>query len=506
MQTGKVYLVGAGPGGHGLITLRAIECIKKAEVIVFDRLLDENLLSVAPPDAEQIYVGKASSQHTLTQDGINQLLVDKAKEGKTVVRLKGGDPFVFGRGGEEAEVLLQNGILFEVVPGITSAISVPAYAGIPVTHRGVASSFSVITGHEDPTKETSSINWKNLAHATDTLVFLMGLKNLPDIVAKLIEHGKSPDTPVGVIKDGTWPSQATLTGTLQDIVAKVHENKFTSPVITIVGDVVKLREKLIWFDNRPLSGKRILVTRSRSQASALSQLLIERGGKPVELSAIDIQMNDDYSELDSAILNLKQYDWLVFTSVNGVGAFWQRLGELKMDSRILSGLKVGAIGPATAEALADKSITADYVPDVYTGAGVIAGLKSYNVANKRFLLPRADIADSEMVDGIAGLGASVDEVTAYRTLPETEAMAKARAMLIAGQIDVITFASSSTVSNLVTAFDGEQLDIGGAKVACIGPKTAQTAINAGLNIDIMAKEATIPGLVTAIEEYFKKES
>lgn len=503
---GKVYLVGAGPGGHGLITQRALECIGKAKVLVYDRLLDENLLAIAPPDAEQIYVGKASSQHTLTQDGINQLLVDKAKEGKTVVRLKGGDPFVFGRGGEEAEVLLENGILFEIVPGITSAISVPAYAGIPVTHRGLASSFSVITGHEDPTKETSSINWKNLAHATDTLVFLMGLKNLPDIVAKLVEHGKSPDTPVGVIKDGTWPSQAVLTGTLRNIVTKVHENKFTSPVITIVGDVVSMREKLQWFDNRPLSGKRILVTRSRSQASALSQLLVERGAKPVELSAIDIQMNDDYSKLDEAISNIKRYDWLVFTSVNGVGAFWKRLRELKLDSRALSGLKVGAIGPATAEALADKSITADYVPEVYTGAGVIAGLKAHNVADQRFLLPRADIADSEIVDGIAGLGASVDEVTAYRTLPEIEAMAKARAMLAAGEIDVITFASSSTVSNLVTAFGGDQVNINGAKVACIGPKTGKTATTAGLNIDIMAGQATIPAMVAAIEEYYKKES
>jgi uroporphyrinogen III methyltransferase/synthase len=506
IQTGKVYLVGAGPGGHGLITTRALECIGKADVIVFDRLLDENLLSEAPPKAERIYVGKAPSQHSLTQDGINQLLVDKAKAGKTVIRLKGGDPFVFGRGGEEAAALVQNGILFEVVPGITSAISVPAYAGFPVTHRGVASSFSVITGHEDPAKETSCINWENLTHATDTLVFLMGLKNLPDIVAKLIEHGKSPDTPVGVIKDGTRPTQATLTGTLNDIVAKVHENKFTSPVITIVGDVVNLREKLIWFDNRPLSGKRILVTRSRSQASALSQLLLEHGASPIELSAIDIQMNNDYAKLDKAISNIKQYDWLVFTSVNGVDAFWQRLRALNQDSRALSSLEIGAIGPATAAALADKSIRADYVPEVYTGAGVIAGLERHNIAGKRFLLPRVDIADSEIVDGISGLGASVDEVTAYRSLPEAEAMAKAKAMLIAGQIDVITFASSSAVSSLVTAFDGESVNINGAKVACIGPKTAQTATTAGLNIDIMAGEATIPRMVAAIEEYFKKES
>ena len=506
IQAGKVYLVGAGPGGYGLITTRALECIKKADTIVFDRLLDENLLSIAPPESEQIYVGKAAAKHTLSQDEINKLLVTKAKGGKTVVRLKGGDPFVFGRGGEEAEVLLKNGILFEIVPGITSAISVPAYAGIPVTHRGVASSFSVITGHEDPTKEISSINWKNLAHATDTLVFLMGLKNLPNIVAKLMEHGKSPNTPVGVIKDGTWPEQATLTGMLKDIVVKVHENKFVSPVIIVVGDVVNLREKLAWFDNRPLSGKRILVTRSRQQASSLSQLLIERGARPVELPAIDIQANGDYSELDNAVLNLKQYEWVLFTSVNGVDAFWQRLRVLKQDSRALSGLKMGAIGPATAQALADKSIMADYMPDVYTGVGVVAGLKNHNVAGQRFLLPRANIADNEIVDGLSSLGALVDEVTAYHTLPATEAIIKAKAMLVAGEINVITFASSSTVSNLVTAFNGEPININGAKVACIGPKTAQTATHAGLNIDIMASEATIPGLVAAIEEYYKKES
>jgi uroporphyrinogen III methyltransferase/synthase len=501
---GKVYLVGAGPGDPGLISVKGLECIRRAEVVIYDRLLDEQLLDYAPSTAERIYVGKTAGEHIRPQAEINQLLVAKAREEKMVVRLKGGDPFVLGRGGEEAEILAQNGISFEIVPGITSAVAVPAYAGIPVTHRGLASSFTVITGHEAPGKDNSNLNWEKLASGVDTLVFLMGMKNLPEIVSKLREHGRPTGTPVAVIKQGTKPEQVTVTGTLEDIVAEVEQHHLTPPAIIIVGDVVRLRDRLRWFDNRPLFGKRILVTRARHQSSTLSQLLAERGALSIELSAISIQAADSV-DLDRAILNLKHYGWIIFTSTNGVAAFWQRLHDLKLDSRVLGDLKVGAIGPATAEALKMNGIIADYIPDVYTGEGLVSGLKKQDITGERFLLPRADIADDMLAQGISRLGAEVHEVDAYHTVPATETAIRARQMLIAGEIDVITFTSSSTVTNLAAAFQGEPLAVNGTKVACIGPKTAETATKAGLKVDILAGKQTIPGLVDAIEEYFRKE-
>ncbi len=504
MKAGKVYMVGAGPGDPGLITVKGLECLRKADVIIYDRLLDDRLLDSAAPAAERIYVGKAAGEHTRPQAEINQLLVTKTKEGKTVVRLKGGDPFVLGRGGEETEVLAQNSIPFEVVSGITSAIAVPAYAGIPVTHRGLASSFAVITGHEDPDKEESSINWEKLATGVDTLIFLMGMKSLPGIVSKLIEFGRPPDTSVAVIKEGTRPEQKTVVGSLMDIVAKVKDSHLTPPTIIIVGEVVRLRDKLRWFDNRPLSVKRILVTRARHQASALSRLLAERGAEPIELPSIDIQPIVDSTELDQAISNLKGYHWIIFTSANGVVSFWQRLNNLKLDSRALCGRQIGAIGPATAAALASRGVTPDYVPEIYTAEGILAGLGHLDIAGQRFLLPRAEMADKDLVQGIRKLGAEVHEVTAYHTLPASESIAEAKRMLISGKIDVITFTSSSTVTNLVAAFQGEPLPINQAKIACIGPKTAEAASKAGLKVDILASEQTISGLVEAIEKYFRE--
>ncbi len=506
MKTAKVYLAGAGPGDPGLITVKAVECLKKADVIVYDHLIDTSLLQAASPDTEKIYVGKVAGKHALPQAEINQLLVDKAREGKTVVRLKGGDPFVFGRGGEEAEVLANNDIPFEIIPGITSAVAVPAYAGIPVSHRGIASSFAVITGHEDPTKASSSINWEKLASGVDTLVFLMGIKNLPLIVEKLVKYGRDNNTPAAVIKNGARPQQEMVTGNLGNIIEKVKQGGITAPSVIIVGEVVSLRDKLRWFDSQPLFGKRILVTRSRRQASKLSSLLAERGALPVELPAIDIQPLAGYEELDKSIKELADYQWVIFTSTNGVEAFWQRLASLKMDSRKLGNLTVGAIGPATAEALAEKGITADYMPDVYTGEGITEGLKNYDINDKRILLPRADIADNELVDGLIGMGAEVDEVAAYRTVAPATETAEAVNMLSAGEIDIITFTSSSTVTNLVAASREQKPDINKAKVACIGPKTKETAVKAGLNVDILAKKQTIPGLVEAIEEYFRGEA
>jgi uroporphyrinogen III methyltransferase/synthase len=501
VKRGKVYLVGAGPGDLGLMTQRGLRCLEQADVVVYDRLLDERLLRFAPPRAERLYVGKAAGKHTKEQAEINRLLVKKARGGKTVVRLKGGDPYVLGRGGEEAEALAKNGIPFEVVPGVTSAVAVPAYAGIPLTHRRRASSLAVITGHEARGK--SSVNWEKLATAVDTLVFLMGMKNLPEIVSRLIEHGRPPETPVAVIKEGTRPSQKTVVGSLKDIVAKAKEHHLTPPAVIVVGEVVRLREKLRWFDNRPLFGKRVLVTRARHQAGALSKLLIERGAEPVELPAIGIEKTGS-RELDDAISNLARYQWLIFTSSNGVAAFFGRLYDLNLDGRALGGLKIGAIGPATAKALRAKGISANYVPEVYSSEGLIAGLKSQPVRGKRFLLPRADIADKGLAEGLKGLGAEVHEIAAYKTISQPKAMAQARRLILSGQIDAIIFTSSSAVSNLAAVFNKKVPAIN-AKVACIGPKAAETAAKAGLKVDIVAGEHTIPALVAAMEDYFGKE-
>ncbi len=503
MKTGKVYLVGAGPGDLGLMTQKGLRCLEQAEVVIYDRLIDERLLDSVPPEAERIYVGKAAGAHTSSQAEINRLLVEKAREGKTVVRLKGGDPYVLGRGGEEAEVLAENHIPFEIVPGITSSVAVPAYAGIPLTHRRLSSSFAVITGHEAQGK--SSINWEKLATAVDTLVFLMGMKNLPEIVARLIEHGRSPDTPVAVIREGTTPEQETVVGRLKDIMARVREHHLTPPAVVVVGEVVRLRERLRWFDNRPLFGKRILVTRARHQASALSRLLSERGAQPVELPAISIQKIAG-RELDDAIADLPNYHWLIFTSGNGVEAFFERLRVSGLDSCALGGLKVGAIGPATAQALRAGGIIPDYVPEVYSSEGLIAGLSRRDIVGKRLLLPRADIADKKLTNGLTGLGAEVHEIAAYRTVPQPEAISQAKGVILSGQIDVITFTSSSAVTNLVAVFNKELSAINRAKVACIGPRTAETAAKAGLKVDIVAREYTIPALVAAIEDYFEKET
>ncbi|UCG83017.1 MAG: uroporphyrinogen-III C-methyltransferase, partial [Dehalococcoidia bacterium] len=344
MVTGKVYLVGAGPGDPELLTLKGAMCLAEAEVVVYDRLVDEQILQNVSASAEMIYVGKSADQHTLSQSEINQLLVDKAGEGKKVVRLKGGDPFLLGRGGEEAEALVQAAIPFEVVPGVSAATAVPAYAGIPVTHRSMASSMAVITGHEDPTKESSSIHWEKLATSVDTLVFLMGVGHLGQIAEELISNGRSAATPVAVIRNGTGPHQQTLVSTLGEVADEAAAAGFTPPAVIVVGDVVGLRDRIRWYDNQPLFGKAVLVTRSRQQASTLSRLLARHGALPVELPTIQIEALADSPEIDRAIARLPDYAWLIFTSVNGVDIFFDRLRQLGKDSRTLNGIKLCAIG------------------------------------------------------------------------------------------------------------------------------------------------------------------
>ncbi len=504
MKRGKVYLVGAGPGDPGLITVKGLECLRKADVVIYDRLVDDSLLGEAPAGTEKIYVGKGRGCHALEQKEINLLLIDKARDGKTVVRLKGGDPFVLGRGGEEAEVLSANGILFEVVPGVSSAYAVPAYAGIPVTHRRLASSFTVITGHEDPEKDESSIDWSRISTGSDTLVFLMGMGNLVHIVNKLIQNGMPPSTPVAVISQGTGPRQRTVVGTLEDIGNRAQKEGFEPPAVIVVGEVVKLREHLRWFDNLPLFGKRVLVTRAEHQTKELSRLLLERGAIPVEMPVIRISPPSNWRELDQAIMNLKRYDWIIFTSVNAVEMFWKRLRAKKLDARQFGGIKIGAIGPATAKALEDRDLHPDYVPKTYTSQDFLAGLKKQDVAGRKVLLPRVDIAGNELNEGLVKLGAKVQQVTAYRTAIVMDSNSQAKQMLLSGEIDVITFTSASTVKGLLDIMGQKWEVIKQAKLACIGLNTAAALADRGLKADIVASEHTMPGLVDAIESYFAR--
>lgn len=506
VNKGIVYLIGAGPGDPGLITVKGLECIKQADVIVYDRLASPRLLDQRRPGAECIFVGKQPDRHTLTQGEINQLLVQKANAGLTVARLKGGDPFVFGRGGEEAEELARHGIPFEIIPGITSAIAVPAYAGIPITHRDYTSSVAIITGNEDPTKENPNIDWSKISTGIGTLVFLMGMGNLPAITSKLVEHGRAPETPVALIRWGTRPEQQTLVGNLGNISRLAVEKGFKNPAVIVVGEVVALRNKLRWYENKPLFGKKIIVTRSREQASLLSQAIERLGGEPVEFPTISITEPEDYASMDRAIANISSYDWLIFTSVNGVTFFFNRLRTLNYDIRDLAGIRICAIGPQTAKALQSMTLKIDYVPGEYQAEEIIKGLQGKITPGTRILLPRADIARKVLPESLSDFGATVDEVIAYRTVTGSGNTPLIRQMLEQGEIDLITFTSSSTVRNFLAMLNTSNPAslLGRARVACIGPITARTAIEMGLTVDIQAKEYTINGLLQAIMEYYSQ--
>ncbi len=501
---GKVYLIGAGPGDPDLITLKAVKAIKRADVVVYDYLANPRLLGYARPEAERIYVGKKGGCHTLSQEGINQLLVNKAKEGKIVARLKGGDPFLFGRGGEEAEVLVAEGIEFEVIPGVTSAIAAPAYAGIPVTHREHTSTFSMVTGHEDPTKESSAIDWGALAKI-GTIAFLMGMKNLPRIGENLVREGKSPETPVAVIQWGSTPRQRVVTGTLADIVDRVREAGLGPPSIILVGEVVKLREKLNWFEKRPLFGRRILVTRTREQASSLVEALEDLGAECLEVPTIKIMPLEDYQILDQALGELESFDWVVFTSVNGVKYFFERLFAAGKDVRALARAKLAAIGQATAEALKNYGLRVDLLPREFRAEGLIAAFEELGVSGQKVLIPRALEAREILPQKLQEMGAEVMVAPAYQTvLPEEEAE-RAKELLRKG-VDVVTFTSSSTARNLLAMLgeEGQKL-LSQTVLASIGPITSETLRKAGFPPQIEAREFTIPGLVRAIREYFVSE-
>jgi uroporphyrinogen III methyltransferase / synthase len=501
----RVVLVGAGPGDPELMTLKGLKYLQKADVVIYDFLANEKLLNYCKPGAEKIYVGKKGGNHTLSQPEINQLLVDKGKKNKLIVRLKGGDPFIFGRGGEEILSLFHENIDFEVVPGITAGTAALAYAGIPATHRGDATSISFITGHEDPTKTESGLNWSAIAKMNGALVFYMGVKNLPNIVEQLTKNGKEAGTPVALVRWGTMPKQRTIQGTLANIVKITEQEKFEPPALIVIGEVIQYRDEMNWFERTPLFGKRIVVTRARAQSSDLVQQLNTLGAEVIEFPTIRIVPPESWEPLDRAIQNLHNYHWVIFTSVNGVESFQQRLTHSGFDTRKLGQIKVAAIGPATADRLQQIGLKADIQPEKFVAESLIQALNQRaSIKMQNFLLPRADKARSLLKDELIKAEANVNETVAYRTIVESDHRDDIIQKLESGTVDLLTFSSSSTVENFVEILGRDQLPLlKDLTVACIGPITKKTADKFDLKTRIMPEEYSIPGLVQEILNYYK---
>jgi len=527
MQKGKVYIVGAGPGDISLLTVKGLKCLQKAEVVVYDFHLNAQVLNYISHDAEFIYAGKRGGQHTMTQDEINRTLIEKAKEGKIICRLKGGDPFVFGRGGEEAEALAREGLEFEIVPGVSSAIAAPAYAGIPLTHRLYSSSFAIVPGYEDPSKEESSIDWSRLATGVGTIVFLMTVKNIALVCERLIENGRKPETPVAVVRWGTRADQKTIVGNLQTIPAIVREKDIKPPAVMVVGDVVKLRDILKWYEKKPLFGQRILVTREHSEGF---EPLEELGAEIIEFRTIEIVPPEDWTELDRAIDRIEHYNWLILTSGNGVKFFFNRLFEKGRDIRQLKGINICAVGAKTEAAINKYGIKVDLVPEEFNAEGLISAIiqkctedqkiKRSKVQKekasellrsgtsllkgKKFLLARAEVAREILPEKIKELGGEIDVVTAYRAVKPEIHGKRIKRFLKEGKITIATFTSAATFNNFLD-IAGEDSDsmLKDVAIAVIGPVTAKAVEKAGLKVSIMPKEATIEAMVYEIIEWGK---
>lgn len=509
MNKGKVYLVGAGPGDPKLITLRGMQCIKECTAIVYDRLASPRLLKEAPKSAKRVYVGKLPDRHTMKQEEINQLLVDLALEGHIVTRLKGGDPTIFGRVGEEAELLQAHQIQYEIVPGITSAISVPAYAGIPVTHRDHASSLSIITGHEKTEKLDKSIYWEKLTQATGTLLFLMGVAKIEYIAEQLIKYGRDPLTPVALVRWGTTPEQKTLIGELHNIADKVKLHQFESPAIIIVGDVVKQREKLLWYEKLPLFGLRVLLTRASEQNSSFVTKIEELGGEPCEFPVIALQKVSDTEHVE-AIANvcqaIDQYDWIVLTSTNGVQYFFEWLATYKVDMRKLAHAKFITVGPKTEEALQAKGIYADRIAKRFDAEGILEALEAEQLSGKQILIPHSRIARTVLTEELSGRGATVTDLSIYDNIIATEQEPFVLDWLKEHHVHMLTFTSASTVRNFIDVLKQNGIEDPIAlmhtyPIASIGPITSNTIRSYGLEVTIEAEEATIESLTQAIVAY-----
>lgn len=511
-RPGKVYLIGAGPGDPGLITVRGKYLLERAEVVIYDYLASPKLLKHVPPTAELIYAGKrGGAKHTHTQDEINRMLIDNAAAGKNVIRLKGGDPFIFGRGGEEVEQLAAAGIAFEVVPGVTSATAAATYAGIPITHRDYTASVAFLTGHEDPTKADSNIDWERLAVGAGTIVVYMGIKNLPIIIDKLIRYGRDPQTPVAVVRWASTPEQKSVVGTLATITEVVKEAGIKPPSLIIIGDVVRLRERIDWFEKRPLFGKRIVVTRTREQASELTAGLEEAGADCLEYSTIHIEPVDSYEVLDGELDRLNEYHWILFASINGVRYFFKRLFSKGMDSRNLKGPAIAVVGKSTADTLLEYGITADLVPGTFTSEGLAESLLDQGVEGRNILIPRAETAREILPETLRGAGAQVTVAPVYKNVPPQGRKDALRDELEAGRVDMVTFTSSSTVRNFLTMVDAADRDelnalLGGVKIAAIGPITAKTVTDNGLSVDVQPEMHSIPEMIQAIIEFYRQDT
>jgi uroporphyrinogen III methyltransferase/synthase len=499
----KVYLLGAGPGDPGLLTLRARDILAAADTVVYDYLASPGLLQHCRDDAELIYVGKKGGDHTMGQGDINTLLVDKARSGRSVARLKGGDPYVFGRGAEEVEELVAAGVSFEVVPGVTSAVAAPAYAGIPLTHRLYSSSVIFITGHEDPNKEKSVHNWSALANSASTLVFFMGVKNLSSITGNLLQAGMDNLTPAALVRWGTTCRQQTLTGTVADIATKAKEAGFRAPALLIIGHVVSLRDTLSWYEHKPLLGKGVVVTRAREQASALLQLMQEYGACCYQFPTIAISPLEDTGAVEQAVDRLAVYDWCIFTSVNGVKHFWSVLEAKGLDSRALGRAKIGAIGPATAQALQGKGISPDVVPKKYVAESVLDSLNEKGVAGQKVLIPRAEKAREVLPQELVRAGAEVDVLPVYRTDLAEQSGEEILQGMQNRDIHYVTFTSSSTVENFFRLVPADKLQDfvpDQVRLACIGPITSKTLESYGFSAHVQPTEYTVPALAHALVE------
>ncbi|MGZ5494964.1 MAG: uroporphyrinogen-III C-methyltransferase [Thermoanaerobaculia bacterium] len=488
-----MYLVGAGPGDSRLLTLRAVELLESADVVVLDALVSKDITARIPRTARVVFAGKRASAHTLPQDQINQLLIDEARKGRKVVRLKGGDPFVFGRGGEEAEELIAAGVPIEIVPGISSSIAGPAYAGIPVTHRTHATSVTLVTGHEADEGSTG-IKWGALAQLDGTIVFMMGLGNLSAISKNLIEHGMSPDRPVAVISNATRPDQRTVVGTLRTIKADLP-----APALIVVGDVVKLRETINWFESKPLFGKRVVVTRAREQASQLVQLLIESGANVLQVPTIRTAPPQSYDSLDRVVDG--RYDLVVFTSVNGVKSFFERLLARNKDARSLAGSRIAAVGDTTAAELRQRGIVPDLVPEKFQSVALLPLLDA-DQHGKRIAVIRAAEGSDDLIDELRRRGGEVDLGVAYRTVAVDEDLAELRELIESGGIDVVTFTSGSTVSNFFDMLNADERKklLDRAMIASIGPVTTEAIRQYGRGPDVEAKSASVQALHDAVVE------
>ncbi|MCY4456117.1 MAG: uroporphyrinogen-III C-methyltransferase [Chloroflexi bacterium] len=505
---GHVWLVGAGPGDPGLVTQAGLRALHDAEVVLYDRLAPSELLDACTDDAERIDVGKAPGRAAMTQEQINAALVEHARAGKRVVRLKGGDPFVFGRGGEELEALAKAGVEATIVPGVTSAIGGLAAAGIPVTHRGVAASFAVVTGHEDPSKPAAQVRWAELATATDTLVVLMGVGRLDGITRALIEGGRPPSTPAALVVEATTPRQRVVEATLDGIAEAARDAGVEPPALLVVGDVVALRERIAPALRRPLAGWRVLVTRTRRQASTLAEALRAEGARPVMLPAIEIAHRADPDAVRAAIEALRAgaYQWVAFTSANAVEAWFDLVREAGEDARLFAGASIAAVGAATAGALEARGLSADLMPSRGSGEGMADALIEGGVEGTRVLVPRAEHADPALVERLRAAGATVDEVTLYLAAPPAAPPPEVLEAARAGEIHAVTFTSSSTVRNLVTLLGGDIEALSGAVVACIGPQTAGAAIEAGLPPQVVSEQPSVDGLVGALRRYAAEEA